>query len=323
MRTAILVLAASGVLGAGEPTSREKFLKELGKVYNYLPADVEQSVRDAKSKEMDDFWTFVASDLDTYMPLLREALKDEKQNLFFCFDGSALLLEHSKTKADGELAVEAASRCRMTDISAEGYFYFCHRLCKLDVDAYPVVAKILEEPKFTFYVVQHALKVGQKDALLLCIACMGEERWVARFVERLKVEKDPTATRSILFSLGFAATAEADTALKVFSARKDVPDDQKALADALLVKSKPNLPTRKVASKREDLDRFLKKCEEDGRVPYDTPDLEDDAKALVRKKDEASIRAARRKVARRVSDEALEELEYLTELLRCAIASKE
>lgn len=211
----------------------------------------------------------------------------------------------------------------MTDISAEGYFHFCHRLCNLDVDAYPVVAKILEEPKFTFYVVQHALKVGQKDALLLCIACMGEERWVARFVERLKAEKDATATRPILFSLAFAATAEADTALKDFSARKDVPDDQKALADALLVKSKPSPPTRKVASKREDLDRFLKKCEEDGRVPYDTPNLEDDAKALVRKKDEASIRAARRKVARRVSDEALEELAYLTELLRCAIASKE
>jgi hypothetical protein len=324
MRVAILLLALAVVLSAGEEQARKRFYDELEKTYDYLPADVDQSVRDEGVRKMERFFAFVASDLETYLPLVREALRDKKQNAYFYFDGSALLIEHSQTKSDYELAVNAISRCRLEDVGRKGYFYFTHKICKQDVDAYPIVVKMLEDPKFGFYLVQHALRVEQPDAVILCLLCQGEERWCARLAARLDQEKDMTATCTILFCLSTAMTKEARAALRRFTERENLDPDLKDYATSLLRgMEKSDLPPREVTWKREEFEVFLKEFEAEGSMPDVERTRMLDGFYLVRKKDEPRIRAARRKAARRVSDEALLELRYLTKLLSCAVLAKE
>jgi hypothetical protein len=193
------------------------------------------------------------------------------------------------------------------------------------VDAYPIVVKMLEDPKFGFYLVQHALRIEQPDAVILCLLCQGEERWVARLAARLEREKEPMATRTILFCLSTAMTPEAKTALRRFLEREDVDARLKTYATELLqsLEKTSRPPGRQVTSTRKQFEAFLKEFEEEGEMPDVEHERLLDGFYLVRKSDAPRIRAARRQVAHRVSDEALYELVYLTQLLRDALLAME
>jgi hypothetical protein len=322
-KSLLAVLALPAVAAAGEQEARKRFQEEIKKVYNYLPSEVEQSVRDSKVAEMDGFWNFVKSDLDTNLPLLREALRDKDQNIYFCFDGSALLFELSKTPEDLQVIVAAFSRSRIEDVGPKGYFYFLHTICGHDVDVFPVVSNILDHADFHLFVPQHAMRLDQADAVVLCLMRQDERRWVPALARRLGTEKETTAKQTIVLCLGLAVDAEAQAALRKFAETPGVDPEAKDVVGALLEPAKDKLPERKTTSTRKKLEEFLASCEEKGRVPYEDEPLMQDAPYLVVKRDEASIRTARRKAAKRVSDEAMADIRYLTLLLQCATTSKE
>jgi hypothetical protein len=324
MRVAVGLLTLAVVLVACRDPARERFFEELEKTYDYLPADVDKSVREAGAKKTDRFAEFVGSDLEKHLPLLREALGDKDRNAFFYYDGSALLIKHSPTRADYAIAVDAIRRCRLQDVAPEAYFSFAHEICQQDVDAYPIVVKMLENPEFGFELPQHAMRVQQRDAVLLCLTAQGEDRWVARLAARLEREKDPLATHTILSCLAAAVAPEAKAALKRFIEREDADPGLQAFASAIVWRlEKEERPPVKLVTKRETFEAFLEKFEAQERMPEADRQLLFEGIYLVRREDEARLRALRRRVARRVSGESLRELAYLTQLLRCSVRARE
>jgi hypothetical protein len=321
-----LLLAAASALAEEPVPARERFLKELTSVYDYLPYDVAPEVRKAKVAEMDRFWAFVASDLDVYLPLLRDELRNEKQNQYFFFDGSGLLVEHAKDDADWQLAADATARCRRKDVGDKGFFHFLHHLAAHGADVTAATMQMLDEPQFSVVVPQHAMTLRQADCLRLCVLQMDEERWVGPLVKRLAGEKQPAAARSLLRCLADAATPAGDAAIR--SAATDAALDAAAReAAAKLAPSCNPPPAPAVGTKctREQFEWMLSAFESDGKVKTRNAEddkvlmaLQYDAFGLVRAEDVPRVRAARRRAARRISDEGLVDLTFLTRLIRRA-----
>jgi hypothetical protein len=302
--------------------ARARFRKEMEAVYDYLPADVTQDVRDRKVKEMDRFWAFVASDLKSYLPFLRDALKDEKSNRYFLYDGSGLLVEHAKDPADWQLAADATARCRVKDVG-KGYFWFCHHLAKNGADDVAAILQMLDDPGYRVFVPQHSLLMKQAECVRLCLLVVGEERWVAPLVKRLATEKEPTAVATVLHCLADAVTPESDAAIRARAADEKADAAARATARAELARIDAPASVEGTATMTRDaLAAWLRKADEAGRLPADatTDATIRDARLLVTASDVAILRSLRRKTARRVSDEALGEIDSLTELLRRATA---
>lgn len=327
VRTILAAAAVSCALlatavGDDASDAKERFRKEMDSVYDYLPFDVTQDVRDAKVKEMDRFWAFVAADLKTYRPLLRDALRDEKTNRYFLYDGSGLLVEHAEGPADFQLAADATARCRMKDVG-RGYFWFCHTLAKKGANAVPAVLQMLDDPKYAVYVPTHSLKLGQRDCVQLCLLLMPEDLWVGPLVKRLAAEKDAAAATTLLLCLAQAVTPEADAAVRAIAA--DEKADAGVRAGAKSAAAFFTAPSLKGTPKRthEEFAGWLAKADAKDRLPNDAmlPAQMLEAALLVEAADEPVLRSLRRKTARRVSDEAIAEIEFLTGLIRMA-ASK-
>jgi hypothetical protein len=328
LTAAVAAIALGGSASAGDAgEAKARFEKELNSVYDYLPADVDQSVCKAKSKEMDRFWELVESDLDAYLPLLRDALRDKKSNSFFCFDGAGLLAKHAKDAADWQLAADATTRCRLKDVSDEGYFYCCHHLAKNGADVTAAALKMLEDPDFKLYLVQHAMWLKQADSVLLCLAQMSEDRWVPTLVKRLPAEKDATACGTISQCLGYASTPESDAALQAFATDAKIDLKLRVRAQGVIAAVKlSGAPVGSPTTERKQFEEMLTQFESGGRAKFsglkgvsDAMKVEKDALHHVLAEDAPRIRAARRKVAARISDEGLEDLALLTSWLRRAV----
>jgi len=325
MRTIAALLVLAVVAVAKDPdAARAKFLAELHNTYNYLPADVTKEVREQKLEEMKSFFKFFGPDAKTYLPYLREALRAKDANPWFCFDGAGLLVTHSKTTADYRLAVASIRRCRLKDISHRGYFSFTHMLSrKPDVDTYPIIQKMLEDPKFGYYLPRHSMRLGQRDAVALCLMCQDTTSWVKPLAARLATEKDVVALQTIVFALVLAVDPVADKALAAFRDNKEAPAEARAFARQMadVPGTRSKLPKHEAQSTRADVLAMLGHCAENGRLPYDDDSLMQDALYVLRKEDAGAVRAARRRLAGRVSDESLYEAGYLTMLLRSAVSA--
>lgn len=318
----VLRSAAPHAAADDDAEARARFRKEMDSVYDYLPADVTQQVRDSKVAQMDRFWAFVAADKKTYLPLLREALRDEKSNRYFLYDGAGLLVEHSKEAADVQLACDAAARCRLKDVG-KGYFYFCHHLLCLGGDAIPAVMQMLEDPSYKVIVAKHALRLQQSDCVRLCALLADEKLWVDRFAARVRTEKDSTARTTLLRCLADAVTPEASAALNAIAADKTLdPAIVQAATSAVTWMIPPEPLSRAATTSREEFAKWLAAADAGGRIPQDdsAASMMRDAPVLVTASDLPAIRSLRRKTARRISDEALEEIRMLTSLMRRAAA---
>lgn len=332
MRSALLLLAFTGVLRADDAIeAREEFFTKLRQTYNYLPADVTREVRKTKLEEMKAFFAFFEKDPKTYLPFLREALIEKGANPWFCFDGATLLYSHSKSVADRKRIVAAIARCRLKDVASRAYYSFTHLLSRsVETDTFPIIAKMLEDPNFGYYLTMHAMRLGQQDSVALCLLSQDEANWVKPLVARLApqkdgTEKDKTAMRTIIYCLMLAVDPIADQALATLIANEKAPQYARKFAqemtDSQLVRG--DLPKRKIKATRENVLAMLKKCAETGRLTYDDEgdSLMRDSFYLVAKNDAELIRRARRRLAWRTSDESLMESGYLTALLRCTLTA--
>jgi hypothetical protein len=322
LAAAAAFVPSSSQAGPDDAEARARFKKGMDAVYDYLPYDVTQAVRDAKVPKMAAFWKFVNGDLETYRPLLREALRDEKANRYFLYDGAGLLVDKSKDPADLQLAADATARCRLKDVG-RGYFYFCHTLMRQGADAVPAVLQMLGDKDYSVDVPKHSLRLSQSDCVRLCLLLQDEARWVAPLVKRLATEKDPVAFATIARCLSDAETPEATEALDVTSKDEHLERSLRDVAGEALFKCTVVTklwPGARAGKSREAFEGWLFGADAAGRLPKDamTDGSREDARILVRAADRPVLRSLRRKTAVRISDEALGEIDLLTELLHRA-----
>ncbi len=203
-------------------------------LYDFHPPQVSDAERRAKSAEMDIFWNEMKATPDATLPLLRNELGNLSDPSFFFTDGTELLLSMSKTSADKELAASVLPRVNLADTQGGAYFYMVHSLACDGVDVTAAALHILDDPKFSVPVPQHAMTLDQRMALMYILLSMKEEVWVKAAEERFAVEGDTDAKLALLFAFSYAQTDEADAELKRVSADTTQPEVIQKKAQELL-----------------------------------------------------------------------------------------
>jgi hypothetical protein len=128
-----------------------------------------------------------------------------------------LLLNKSKTPEDQALGLTSIQKCSLTEIQHTPYFYTVHALAVRGVDTFDLQARMLTKPKYSVFIVQHALSLGQDYAFLYPFLVQEESVYVPRLIARLREERDPIAQKSLVRALWYAATPDAEDALRTFA----------------------------------------------------------------------------------------------------------
>lgn len=256
--------------------------RQILETYNFQPHLLSNSEITAKSAVLDQFWAKAKAQLSVYIPALRQELGDFKNPIFFLYDGSMLLLSLSDTPVDRKIALAAMANCDLRDVQAKDYFVQVHRMASLGEDTTPAAFHILEQPKFTVFIPQHVLTLGQNYLLIYMLLPTDQDFWLQPAIDRLKTEKDQAAQKSLLLLLWYAQTDAADQAISAFAGDTAKASESRTYAQDLLHRKD------KIGSEQ---------------------------KAKAADSTEASLRQKRRERMKAVSDEALYDLDEYTVML--------
>src|SRR3984893_1956371 len=191
--------------------------QQIQQTYNFQPHLLSNQQITEKSAALDQLWTRAKAEPSLYIPALRQDLGDFKSPIFFLYDGSTLLLSLSDTPADRTIALAAMARCDLRDVQAKDYFLQVHRMASLSEDTTAAAFHILEQPKFTVFIPQHVLTLGQDYVLIYLLLPTDMDYWLQPAMNRLKTERDETAQKSLLLLLWYAQTDAADQAMSTFA----------------------------------------------------------------------------------------------------------
>jgi hypothetical protein len=169
-----------------------------------------------------------------------------------------------------------------------------HSLAMRGVDTFDLQARILSKPKYSVFIVQHALSLGQDYAFLYPFLVQDEAAYAPKLIKRLSEERDPVAQKSLVRAIWYAATADGESAIRQLAAEggasSPAKEDARKLVEGLnaIRLWKPDDP---------DLKRINSTVEATSKIT------------------EAELRAKRRMRMRSISDEALYDLEAYTVLI--------
>jgi hypothetical protein len=258
--------------------------QQIQETYNFQPHLLSKQEINDKSGVLDRFWTTAKSNPTIYIPGLRQELGNFHNPPFFLYDGSMLLLSLSDTPPDRKIALAAMARCNLLDVQTRDYFLQVHRMATFSQDTTAAAFHILDQPKFSVFIPQHVLTLGQDYSLIYMLLPTDQDYWLRPAVDRLKTEHDPTAQKSLLLLLWYSQTEAAEHAIASFSGDANQPSGSRTYA-------------RELANRQ------------------------DKAKIGVKERTEASLsteeslRQKRRERMRAVSDEALIDLDEYTLML--------
>jgi hypothetical protein len=279
IRTALVFAACGMAMGVIATADEATVRQDIRDTYSFSPHALTTEQTADKSKLLDGLWARAKAQKETYIPVLRSELARADGQPFFFYDGSMLLLSLSDTTPDRRVALNAIARCDLRDVQHTDYFRQVHRLATLGEDTTEAALHVLAEPEFKVFIPLHALTLGQNYALIYMVFPLDLVEWLPPTLARLSTEPDPTAQKSLLLLAWYAQTQEADSALLAFAADATKPAASREYARDLAARN----------AKVGTLDA-----------------------ATTALRSEASLRAERRELMKRVSDEALYELDEKT-----------
>jgi hypothetical protein len=229
---AILSFGSSRVSAAS--ISAATFHSKVVSIYTFEPHSIGSAKFAAKSAELDEFWSFVKANAGEALPLLRSELADSANSRFFFYDGAKLLLSLSESNADRALALRSLPKADLRDVDHADYLTTVHWFAQNGFDTREAALRILAFPDFKAFIPQHALTLGQNYSLVYMLFPMRETSFVSDLIERLKIEMNPQAQKSLLLALWYTVTPAGTAAIKAFSERAGVTADNVAYARELL-----------------------------------------------------------------------------------------
>jgi len=197
--------------------------EEIQQTYNFQPHTLSNAEITQKSGVLDQFWTRAKSQPNVYVPALRQELADFQNPPFFLYDGSMLLLSLSDTPPDRKVALAAIARSDLRDVQTNDYFHQVHRMATLNEDTTAAAFHILEQRDFQVVIPQHALTLGQNYSLVYMLLPTNQDYWLQPAIERLGIERDETAQKSLILLLWYTQTNTADKAIATFAADSTKP----------------------------------------------------------------------------------------------------
>lgn len=216
IRAAYLLLLAAAAASAA-PMSQTDFHSRVQALYDFEPHKLNDKEMDAKSADLDQFWTIAKSDPQTVLPLLRRELADVSSSAFFSYDGSKLLMSLSKERDDYLLALRAIPRADLRGIQHGDYLRTVKWFADNGYDAKEAAFKVLRYPGFKAFIPQHALTLGQNYAFIYMLFPMDETLFAADLAAALEANDDPAAVNSVLLALWYTATPAGMGRIKTFA----------------------------------------------------------------------------------------------------------
>lgn len=290
---AFFSMSMAGAL-AQSPTV-ESARQDIVRTYSFDPSSMSFSEQAKLAPSLTELWDRYDKSPSVYRAALRAELRsDRRPEMLYC-DGGILLLHKSGEAEDRALGLNAISKCSLAEIQQTPYLFIVHQLAREGVDTLELQWKILTKPNYSAFIVAHALTLGQNYAFLYPLLLQDERRYVSRLIERLKVERDPVAQKSLVLAIWYAATPEAERALQAFAS------------------GSASIPGVVQEAAKEMIDRI---SEARGLSFGAQAALYWRRKTDVTSSDgESEIRAKRRAGMRSISDEALMKLDIYTPLL--------
>ncbi len=282
---AILILARPCFLHAQDLS--HDFHSLITSLYHFSPHTLTDLEQKSKSSELDKFWQEVKGYPKQYLSLLRKELSNYNNPAFFFYDGSKLLLSLSQSPEDKQLVLQAIAHCDLKDVQNGDYLQTIHSFAFEGLNTADAALHILDYPNFQVFIPQHSLTLGQADALLFMLLPTDESFYLQKAASRLKKETNAISKMSLLFLLHLSATELGNHAVDAFIADLTQPD---SLRDII-----------KGVRERTDKASHLSLS---GSDTYE------------------SLRAERKHILRRISDEALGELVQVSLKMRQQINKK-
>lgn len=219
--------------------------REIQQVYNFQPHTLSDAEITEKSALLDKFWKKAETQRELYVPGLRRELADFSNPPFFLFDGSQLLVSLSNQPMDRKIILSAVAHSDLRDVQPKDYFLLVHRMAAQGEDTTRAAFKILAVPKFTVFIPQHVLTLGQNYCLIYLLMPTDPKFWLQPAIDPLSTESDATAQQSLLLLLWYAQTSESVQALVDSSVHPDKPQASIAYATQLIHR-KDSLDSKKV-----------------------------------------------------------------------------
>lgn len=269
--------------------------KDIEATYNFDPTTMSFAQQAEIAPSLSALWSRYKRQPDPYHSALTTALAAAQQPEMLYCDGGMLLLAASKAPEDRKLGLDAVARCTLAEIQQTPYFYTMHDLARDGVDTFDLQLKMLAKPRFSAFVVAHAMNLGQNYAFVYPLLVQDEARYVPRVGERMNMETDPVALKTLALALLYAATPESERILRSL-ADASAPSGQAARDAALPM-------VERIDAARSLWTIGVTANTLRWRAGFPTGATE------------AEIRAKRKARMRSISDEALHDLDLYTPLL--------
>jgi hypothetical protein len=222
----------------------DDFHSEILTLYNFDPKEATKEDIAQIEIKLDEFWSKVEHNKETYLELLRNELSDYSNPSFFFFDGSRLLLKISNDIGDKQIVLKAFPHYDLKGIRRLVYFSIVHSFAAEELDTADAALHILDLPTFQVYIPKHALTLKQRESLLYMLLPTKESYYLDKATERLRTEKDETSKRSLLYLLWATVTKSGDEAITAFINDPSQPKDLRDYAERLRLDGKvSSLPT--------------------------------------------------------------------------------
>jgi hypothetical protein len=294
---AVLALLAMALATWAPPAMSQDITElraDIRATYDFEPSTMSFNEQARLAPALSKLWSRYDRNSPGYHEaLVAELRADGNREQLYC-DGGMLLMAKSRLPEDEQLGLASIRKCSLAEIQHTPYFYTLHGLARRGVDTFDLQVRILFKPKYVAFVVQHMLTLRQDFAFIYPLLVQQESAYVPRLVALLANQDDATAQKSVVRALWYAATPEAEAAVRAAADDARLTETARAEARKLL---------QELATYRgwaQD-DAKLVRLHQQLRVPAGET--------------EAELRNQRRTRMRSVSDEALAELEVYTVLL--------
>ena len=319
----ILVIAFQTFVFGQAKDSCANFRELIKTTYNFKPAQLSDSERDAKSAAMDRVWNTMKANSKELLPCLRTALEDPRANSFFRFDGSNLLVELDPSLQSKATQVRSYTSVDLDDVDLRTWVTTLAQRGAEGLDVSEAGARWLAYPKASYYLPEHgAYQVKASEGALFIYGSMDEAQATPALLKIISQANHP-GRENALWILMSQATPESLRALKQVDPKGFSKKAQGSLS-ALLRNPQLLKPRAKPKSSREE---FIKAFQ--GMVAGDwskfealvekVPDGEKDVVAVLKTEDLPLVRRVRRLIIANANPHAMEYYNSFTSILMALV----
>lgn len=255
--------------------------KQIDEIYNFKPSKLTKNEQETKLPALDKLWNDVKKDTLNLLPLLRKELKSNGHNPFFYYDGAALLLSLTNNKSDKELAVESMSKTDIEDIDRKIYVKTLNSMANEGIIVTKAAIKILTDENYSFFIPQHFLTFNQGYCLTYMLVPQTDKSYVDTLISIFSSLK-PSSQKSVIATLWFEYSCKGDSLLKAIQTDNTIYKEVRLYAKKILGYTK----------------------------------LSKEQQEFIKSFSKTDIKQIRHSSLQRFSDEAIEELDMTTRLMR-------